>query len=345
MRTIILKFLNLTHNHPFIPNNNRSESPIAEWTFPEQLSADITKDLLALKWDKSLESMRSFMDESKKIVASHLAGEQQLRRMISDLHNATSATSVVVLKNAPIDPTIPPTPTDGSKTLGKETFVAESMLLSLGEIPSSKVVGYWAEKEYSNPWVHEGFPRQGVGSALTAAHELSFHQDMSYQDHIPDILGLYCLREGHDKEVTTTIVDVREITSQLPDDVEQVLRQPRFQIRGGDWVDPNTFNAEDYPGRAILEGFSLHLPVNWENMVGLDDEATAALELLQEAILAADPHRVHFVEGTLVFFNNQRVIHGRSPYTDLRFDGNDRVLNRAYFRGELTQEEERTRMI
>lgn len=310
---------------------------------PKPLSTEIAKDLLSLKWDKSLESMKTFMDESKKIISSHLANQQDLWKILNDLHNDTSATSVVVLKSLPIDPVVPKTPTDGSKTLNKETRVAEAMLLALGELSGAKVVGYSAEKEYSNPWVHEGFPRQGIGSALTAAHELSFHQDMSYQDHIPDILGLYCLREGHDTDLWTTIVDVRDITAQLPDDVVEVLRQPRFRIQTSDWVDAS-FNGAD-TGRSILEGYSLHLPVHWENMIGLDEEAKSALTLLQEAIVTAEPHKLHFEAGVLVFFNNQRVVHGRTQYTDLRFDGGDRVVNRAYFRRELTPEQERSRMI
>jgi len=316
---------------------------VAEYSVPQSLSSEITKDLLALKWDKSLDSMKTFMDKSKNILSSHLEKEHYLWKILGDLHNDTSATSAVVLKNLPIDPVVPRTPTDGSKSLNKETYVAEAMLLALGELSGAKVVGYSSEVQYSNPWVHEGFPREGVGSALTAAHELSYHQDMSYQDHIPDILGLYCLREGHDKDVWTTLVDVREIIAQLPDDVVKVLREPRFRIQTSDWVDAS-FSADDQ-GRAILDGYSLHLPVHWENMIGLDSEAKSALALLQEAIVAAEPHKVHFEEGVLVFFNNQRVVHGRTPYTDLRFDGGDRVVNRAYFRGELTEEEERTRLI
>lgn len=310
------------------------------------VSAEITKDLLSLQWDKSLESMKTFMDDSKKVVSSRLQQEQHLWHMLRDLHNETSSTSAVVLKNLPMDPVIPPTPTDGSKSLNKQTSIAEAMLLSLGELSGAKVVGYSAEKEYSNPWVHEGFPRDGVGSALTAATELSYHQDMSYQDSIPDILGLYCLREGHDTNVFTTLVDVREIIAQLPEEAVEILRQPRFQIQTSDWVDASSLNADNKQGgRAILEGCSLHLPVHWENMIGLDDDAKSALALLQEAIIAAKPHKVHFEPGMLVFFNNQRVVHGRTPYTDLRFDGGDRVVNRAYFRGELTLQEEETRMI
>ena len=182
-----------------------------------------------------------------------------------------------------------------------------------------------------------------MGSALTAATELSYHQDMSYQDSPPDILGLYCLREGHDTNVYTTLVDVREIIAQLPPDIVEILRQQRFHIQTSDWVDASSIQVQQ--GRAILEGYSLHLPVHWENMIGLDEDAKSALALLQEAIIAAEPHKVHFEPGMLVFFNNQRVVHGRTPYTDFRFDGGDRVVNRAYFRRELSLQEEATRMI
>jgi alpha-ketoglutarate-dependent taurine dioxygenase len=222
-------------------------------------------------------------------------------------------------------------------------MVAEAILLALGELSGARVVGYKSEVHYSNPWVHEGFPRDGVGSALTAAEQLSFHQDMSYQDRIPDILGLYCLREGHDTNVSTTLLDVREIVARLPEDVIEILRQPRFRILTSDWVDANWSRVDQ--GRPMLSDYSLHLPVHWGNMIGLDDVATLALPLLQEAILSIEPHKVHFKPGMMLLFNNQRMVHGRTPYGDLRFDGGDRVVNRAYFRGELTPEEERTQMI
>jgi L-asparagine oxygenase len=287
--------------------------------------------------------MKTFIEQSKAIALSHLADHEYLWKILRDLHNPTSPTAAVVIKNLPIDPAIPLTPTDGSNTLNKPTMVAEAILLALGELSGAKVVGYKSEVHYSNPWVHEGFPRDGVGSALTAADQLSFHQDMSYQDRIPDILGLYCLREGYDTNVWTTLLDVREVIARLPEDVVEILRQPRFRILTSDWVDASWSGVDQV--RPMLSEYSLHLPVHWENMIGLDDEATLALTLLQEAIVTTEPHKVHFEPAIMLFFNNQRMVHGRTPYTDLRFDGGDRVVNRAYFRGELTQEEEMTRLI
>ena len=61
------------------------------------------------------------------------------------------------------------TTADGSTTLHKSTFVAEAMLLAIGELSGASVVGYASETQYSNPWVHEGFPyrqQQEVGGGM-----------------------------------------------------------------------------------------------------------------------------------------------------------------------------------
>jgi L-asparagine oxygenase len=157
-----------------------------------------------------------------------LADKEYLWKILRDLHIPTSATAAVVIKNLPIDPDIPLTPMDSSNTLNKPTMVAEAILLALGELSGARVMGYKSKVHYSNPWVHEGFPHHGVGSALTAAEQLSFHQDMLYQDRIPDILGLYCLREGNDTNVSTTLLDVQEIFARLPEDVIKIYASPGF---------------------------------------------------------------------------------------------------------------------
>ena len=186
---------------------------------------------------------------------------------------------------------------------------------------------------------------------------------------------MYCLREGHDHTLQTTIIRNQDIVDRLPRHSLRVLTEDRFQIHASGWVDGFTAGQE---GRSIItplfpsspsatssvttdvktggDGYvtpedneldlSIALPVDWTNMVGLDDEATAALEDLVAAIAAAPRHPVHFVEGDLLLFNNRRVVHARSDYADLRLDGGDRVVDRAYFRKEWPSEEaRRTRMI
>lgn len=98
--------------------------------------------------------------------------------------------------------------------------------------------------------------------------------------------------------------------------------------------------------RALLEGTSLHLPVRWENIVGVDLEAMQAIESLRQVFQVAKPSGVHLRDGEMVLFNNQKVVHGRTPYHDLKYDGkSDRVVIRSYFIKQLNEAEMESRII
>lgn len=342
-------FLQETH-HVFlfdrVSSSTLDENPIKVVSLSETTRDAIYEDIISLRVNAfDISELQAFIESSKAIMKKHLS--QELLTILSTLNDGDSPTSAVLFRNIPVDPLVPPTPTDGSKSLGKDTFVAEAMLVGLGELSHSMIVGYSSETQYSNPWIHEGFPRNSPGSALTKASDLSFHQDMSYHKAAPDILGLVCVREGHDRHVNTELVDNREVFSLLPSDVLETLKQPRFEIKTSGWVDPSQLKTTDSSnGRSLVsKRGAIHLPVDWDNMVGLDKEAQHAVELLKRAIDQAPKHDVHFVPGDLLFFSNQRTIHSRTPYTDLRFDGGDRVLIRAYFLSEMTADQSRTRIL
>ena len=361
----------------------RDPSSVRVFTLPDTLRLELEKELLRPKVAvdvTNLQSLEAFIAQVKDIVRSHIStwDPNVLETLQSLAKPSTSGSAAAVLfRNLPLDPYVPPTPTDGSTTLQKPTFVAEAMLLAIGELSGASVVGYASETQYSNPWVHEGFPyprqqqQQGgvsitstaaTGSALTMRKGMSHHQDMSYHPHPPDLLGLYCLREGHDKTLQTTIILNQDIVDRLPADALQILMEDRFQIHASAWVDgfdggregrsiimpitSSTATTADNDAGGGKRDLSIALPVDWTNMVGLDEEATAALEALGSAINSAPQYPIHFVEGDMLLFNNRRVVHARSDYTDLRLDGGDRVVDRAYFRREWPSEEaRRSRMI
>jgi len=326
------------------------EGPIKTFVLSNSARDKIYRQVAGLKVDTSnLMELESFLDESKEIVKEYL--DPDILYALKQLHNTSSPISAVHFRNIPLDPYVPPNPSDGSVSLHKPTFVAETMLTAMGELSGAHVVGYSAEKAYSNPWIHEGFPRNSGGSALTKASELSFHQDMSYTE-APDILGLVCVREGHDTEVQTELIDNRELLETLPDSVVSLLREPRFKIKTSSWVDADAHeessgNTIDNDRRSILsDAASVALPVDWENMIGLDPSAQNAVTRLQHAIQSEAPkHYIHFVEGDMLLFSNVRSVHARTPYNDLRFDGMDRVMYRSYFKKSLTNQQRRTRMI
>jgi hypothetical protein len=113
---------------------------------------------------------------------------------------------------------------NGAVSLEKKTYVAEAMFVAFGELTFSLIVGYSSERKYFNPWIHEGFPQATPGGlALTKASDLSFHHDMSYHPEAPDILGLINLREGHDRQLRTELIDNREILETLPDTIVAML--------------------------------------------------------------------------------------------------------------------------
>lgn len=306
------------------------------------------RKLGGLRWKSrdDLSSTKSFIKEAKMIVSSHMITENSfLQRVLFDLISETGSTDAVILYNLPMDAHIPPTPTGGKVTLDKSTQVAEAILMAIGELAGAYTIGYRSEKHYSNPWVHEGFPQQGDGvSALTTVDEVKFHQDMSYQNIIPDLLGLICLREGSDSQLQTTLVKSAAIADRLPDDALKILREKRFRIAApSQWVDTNEVDSTGL--RPLMEGKSLHLAVHWDNVIGVDDGAKQALLMLKKVLREVEPVGVHLVDGMMLLFNNQKVVHGRTPYSQLRFDGGDRVVYRSYFAKHLGRLDLETRII
>ncbi|MGK3755952.1 MAG: hypothetical protein ACI8RD_008262 [Bacillariaceae sp.] len=313
--------------------------------------------LSKLQWDNknNIRHTKRFIQDAKDILSPYIANdeEQHLQRILANLMTSsdgrgTVSTSIaaIVLKNLPVDSYVPLTPTDESvRSLHKtKSYVAEAILLAIGELAGTYTVGYKAETEYSNPWIHEGFPRRGPGgSALTSTVEIIPHQDMSYQDVIPDLLGLMCLREGDDTDVQTTLISTETLIQNLPENIVSILRQERFKIiASAQWVDTKTLSTKT---RAILDGTSLHLPVHWENMIGIDPEAVEAIESLRQVLNDSKPLGVHLKNGEMLLFNNQKVVHGRTPYQNLKYDGSDRVVIRSYFVKDLTQSELESRML
>ncbi len=323
---------------------------------PDAAKQALERELVQLQWSNkdSIFETKGFIQDAKDILSPYVTRDgdllQTLNGLVAEAELGSTSIDAIVFENLPLDPFVPSTPIEESvRSLNKPTYIAEAMLMAMGELAGAYVVGYKAETEYSNPWAHEGFPRPGNGgSALTSTSGmLNHHQDMSYQRVIPDLLGLICLREGDDSSLRTTIGSVENIIQLLPKDVVSILRQERFKITAStQWVDAGSIGDHTVRTRALLEGTSLHLPVRWDNMVGIDREASQAIESLRNILQIAKPSGVHLREGEMIIFNNQKVIHGRTPYQNLKYDGqSDRVVIRSYFVKQLNADQIESRII
>lgn len=348
-QNVSLKALQVQERSQFLPN-------IAYWSMPDAAKETLERNLVQLRWENkdSIFHTKIFIERAKEVLKPYVASDvdllRTLRELLADGEPPSTSIDAIVFENLPLDPYVPPTPTDESmRSLNKLTYVSEAMLLAMGELAGTYTVGYKAETEYSNPWAHEGFPRKGTGgSALTSTSGmLNHHQDMSYQRVIPDLLGLICLREGDDPNLQTTLISTENIIQLLPKHVVPVLRQDRFKITASTrMMDVGRMEEDDVEIRALLEGTSLHLPVRWENMIAVDLEASQAIESLRQVLQVAKPSGVHLRDGEMILFNNQKVVHGRTAYKNLKYDGrSDRVVTRSYFVKHLSAAEIESRIL
>jgi L-asparagine oxygenase len=176
--------------------------------------------------------------------------------------------------------------------------------------------------------------------------ELMFHTEAAFHPHRPRYLLLLCLKG--DSNATTTLSSIREVIHLLDERTIEVLRQPRFRTAPdesylNDPTGPRLLGAPIavFSGHHGTQGFSDHqgnsgaptLVFDADLMVGIDDEADAALRTLG-AVVAAHHTGVVLEAGDLLVIDNTVAVHGRSSFTP-RFDGTDRWLQRTFVVADL----------
>jgi hypothetical protein len=195
-------------------------------------------------------------------------------------------------------------------------------------------IGYLPE--HGGDIVQNIVPTKGAATAQTStssAVELMYHTEAAFHPHRPRYLLLLCLRG--DPSAATTLSSIHEVARQLPLDVRATLFEPRFR----------TAADESYVGRRPTQ-LGLPIPVlsgDWDRpsmvfdadlMVGMDDEAEAALRCLADAVVACHTSTV-LEPGDLLVVDNTIAVHGRTPFTP-RFDGTDRWLQRTFVVADLS---------
>ncbi len=165
-----------------------------------------------------------------------------------------------------------------------------------------------------------------TGQGSLAALEL--HVEDAFDDDRCDYVGLIALR-NRDK-VATIVAGVR--VDLLPEDLRQVLREPRFVIR----ADPERlagardgqldarrcamlFGAPDDPYLRVDSVFAEPVP-------GDAAAADAFVALCYQLAAATVP--VALAPGDVLLVDNYRMVHGRTPFRP-RFDGTDRWLRKV----------------
>lgn len=282
--------------------------------------------------------------DSKNCAAAEAAGwasalavtetGSELLSCLNGMRHSVSAPSAVLIRNAPVDQVLPPTPTAEEDALTR-CLASEMVLWGVSSILGGQV-GYAQER--NGRFVHNILPlaqHKTEATSLGSAVALGLHSECAFHEQRPDFVCLLCLRGG---DAETIIVPVDDVVPLLSQGDLRTLEARKFEIDP-----PLSFrqSAEVAPTRnvAVLGHRFCRPSVRYHatNTKGMDRAAAMALEALhaafQQKALRAE-YRIRLMAGDLLIIDNRHAVHGRGAYS-ARFNGGDRWLLRVYVRTEL----------
>ncbi len=236
----------------------------------------------------------------------------------------------MLIRNAPIGD-LPPTPESPEAPTDKD-LSTELVLLTIAR-HLGQPVGY--VPEHGGRIVQNIVPTPTDADRQTSTSSrsnLMFHTETAFHPHRPRYLLLLCLRG--DPSAHTTLASVHDIMDHLPDEVVEVMFQPRFRTA----VDasflagrPNELGA----ARPLVTGTRAEPTFIFDAdlTVGIDTGAEDALVAVRAAIADVETSVV-LEPGDLLVVDNNVAVHGRSPF-NARFDGTDRWLQRSFVVADL----------
>jgi hypothetical protein len=250
---------------------------------------------------------------------------ESVRSAITQFHQEPHASGALLIKGLPVGQLTdtPPTPTTPTNKDHTSELTLLAVAKALGE-----PIGY--KPELGGRLIQNLVPTQTNQDRQVSTSSkvpLMFHTEAAFHPYRPAYLLLLCLKG--DANAVTTLASIREVLPFLSDEVKKTLFEPRFRTA----VDESYLN-----GRANVLGESIPvlsgdaerptMVFDADLMIGVDDEAQAALMALSQAV-EAHHTGVCLETGDLLIVDNAVAVHGRSQYNP-RFDGTDRWLQRTF---------------
>ncbi|MGW4377978.1 TauD/TfdA family dioxygenase [Streptomyces albidoflavus] len=234
--------------------------------------------------------------------------------------------AMLLVRNLPVDPAATPATPSVPGSVQRTATVPAAAAVLVG-MAMGEVVAF--DKEKSGALVQDVVPVPGMEAfqGNAGSVKLNMHTENAFHPLRPDLVGLMCLRNDHANVAKLRVASVRRIVPLLPEAERAVLHEPRFTIAA-----PASFDMP--PGseqpRGLLTGSvdDPDLTVDFSSTTALDDEAAAALGLLEKAVERAY-RELLLAPGDLAFVDNRMALHGRSAF-EPRYDGADRWLQRVF---------------
>lgn len=221
-------------------------------------------------------------------------------------------------------------PYNNNEKLGEKTNLAkiQGILMStIGELVAYEAEGYGRLFQDIIPM--KSMEKKQM--SLSSDTELEIHTEQAFSKLRPDILSLACIRG--DLDAFTYFLPVKTIIKYLSQYEIELLRKPlwttcvdlSFKLCGQEFIEgdvrgpmPIISGPEDDP----------HLVFDQDLMTGITEEAH---QMIAKIVDIYYTHRIRhcLIPGQIIFIDNNRAVHGRSPFSP-KYDGTDRFLVRCF---------------
>ena len=253
---------------------------------------------------------------------------QRLRALLQKFAHRGSNTGFLLIRRIPIDE-LPSTPENNNCKIGEQTTLAKIQSIFVSII--SNIIAY--EAEGYGRLFQDVIPVKSMEknqTSISSSVELEIHTEQAFSKLRPDILSLACLR-GNSKAYTY-ILPVRSIINNVTETELEMLKTPlwntgvdlSFKLNGHEFIEGDIRGP-----MSIIRGDKDPLLIfDQDLMSGITDESN---EMIKNIVDIYYKHRLshNLTPGEILFVDNNRAVHGRSPFTP-KYDGFDRFLVRCF---------------
>jgi len=254
---------------------------------------------------------------------------QRIRRVLQDFAKQGSNSGFLLFQGFDTEPV--ETPPDNKRKIGETTDLAkiQSILMNtLGQMIAYEAEGYGQLFQDIVPDKSMANNQSSIGSHT----ELEIHTEQAFSKLRPDFLSLACLRG--DPNAQTYVLPLHAILDNLSQEDIELLKQPlwttgvdlSFRLHGQEFVEgdirgPMPVLNTDSKGE-------IGLVFDQDLMRGVNDIADDMLKKVVD-IYYKDRIAHNLQPGEIIFIDNRRALHGRSPFFP-NYDGKDRFLVRCF---------------
>jgi L-asparagine oxygenase len=313
---------------PSLPLAHTGEiAGLASLRLPERNRDAWTRAAAALEFPDyhDLNAWTAFRDASVHLALRHLP--EHFTEALDEFFSPVGIPALM-FENLPVDPRLPPVPSDGLRPRNKQA-VSEAVICGIVGM-HGEILSYLNEK-FGAP-IQEVVPIQGMERIQSNAGrvQFGFHSDNAFlpRRFRQNGILLYGLRN---QDAATLVLTAGQILEAAPADLAASLAKPIFRH-----ACPASFSL---PGKPAL---SAPCPILWRDELGLarvsaasssieplTPEAVEALNQFRTLLMSLEPARVVVRPGTALLFKDDRVLHGRDSFAGSRW------LQRAYFTDSL----------